>query len=71
MSREEVIDRWSRYIIPAVFRAEDSLLKRYPEWKERLRSVKDGDVVSVSRDYCRAIADIIVCGVFEQEESVN
>lgn len=56
MSKEEVIGHWSKSIIPAVFCAEDSLHKHCPEWRERLRRAKEGDVVSVADAYCRAIS---------------
>lgn len=62
MSKEEVVGHWSKSIIPAVFCAEDSLHKHCPEWRERLRRAKEGDVVSVADAYCRAIAEIIVSG---------
>ena len=63
MTREEAIKRWSEYIIPAVFKAEDSLQKAKPEWKERLAKLgtDDGeDPHKVAEEYCREIATIIV-----------
>lgn len=63
MTNKECIDRWAEYIIPAVFRAEDALLKAKPEWKERLRKLgtDEGEPTEmVSVEYCREIATIIV-----------
>lgn len=33
MTNKECVERLAKYIIPAVFRAEDALLKKKPEWK--------------------------------------
>jgi hypothetical protein len=63
MTNKEAIDRWAKYIIPAVFRAEDALHNAVPEWKERLKRLgePDGeDPSKVAEDYCRAIASIII-----------
>lgn len=59
---KETIDRWAEYIIPAVFKAEDELLKKHPEWRDRLRNLKGSgeDPSKFSEEYCRAIATIIV-----------
>ena len=56
MTNKECIDRWAGSIIPAVFRAEDALLKAKPEWKERLKRLgKPGgeDAHKVADEYCR------------------
>ena len=63
MTNKETIDRWAEYIIPAVFKAEDALMKANPEWKERLARLgtPDGeDPHKVAEEYCREIATIIV-----------
>ena len=64
MTNKEAIDRWADSIIPAVFKAEQSLQKAVPEWKERLRKLNDGtseeDPHKMAAEYCRAIAHIIV-----------
>ena len=63
MTNKEAIDRWSEYIVPAVFKAEDALTKAKPEWKERLAKLgtSDGeDPHKVAEEYCREIATIIV-----------
>lgn len=63
MTNKETIDRWAEYIIPAVFKAEDALMKAKPEWKERLARLgtPDGeDPHKVAEEYCREIATIIV-----------
>jgi hypothetical protein len=62
MTNKEAIERWATYIIPAVFKAEDQLLKEHPKWKDRLRCLANGeeDPYKVSEEYCTAIATIIV-----------
>ena len=63
MTNKEAIDRWATYIIPAVFKAEDALLKAKPEWKERLKKLGQSggeDSYKVAEEYCREIATIIV-----------
>jgi len=63
MTNKEAIDRWAKYIIPAVFKAEDALQKAKPEWKERLRKLGQPggeEPTKVSEEYCREIATIIV-----------
>ena len=64
MTNKEAIDRWAEYIIPAVFKAEDALKRAHPEWEARLRALGQPDAKedphTVARDYCRAIATIIV-----------
>ena len=63
MTNKECVDRWAEFIIPAVFRAEDVLLKSKPEWKERLAKVGQAggeDPSKVASEYCREIATIIV-----------
>ena len=56
MTNKECIDRWAEYIIPAVFKAEDTLQKVKPEWKERLRRLGEpsGEPPgAVAEEYCR------------------
>ena len=60
MTNKEAIDRWAEQIIPAVFKAEDALQKAVPEWKERLKNVTDENGHELAREYCQAIARIIV-----------
>ena len=63
MTNKECIDRWAKYIIPAVFKAEDALQKAKPEWKERLKHLGEPggeDTQKVAEEYCREIATIIV-----------
>ena len=63
MTNKECVDRWAESIIPAVFRAEDVLLKSKPEWKERLAKLGQPggeDPSKVASEYCREIATIIV-----------
>ena len=63
MTNKECIDRWAEQIIPAVFKAEDTLQKVKPEWKERLRRLGEpgGEPAgAVAEEYCREIATIIV-----------
>ena len=63
MTNKETIDRWAEFIIPAVFKAEDSLQKAKPEWKKRLAKLGTDeceDPHKVAEEYCREIATIIV-----------
>ena len=63
MTNKECIDRWAGQIIPAVFKAEDALQKAVPEWKERLKRLGEPggeDPHKVAKEYCHAIAHIIV-----------
>ena len=63
MTNKETVDRWAKYIIPVVFKAEDALQKAKPEWKERLARLGDPggeDPHKVAMEYCLEIATIIV-----------
>ena len=63
MTNKETVDRWAKFIIPAVFKAEDALTKAKPEWKERLAKLGEPGGESpdmVAEEYCRDIATIIV-----------
>jgi hypothetical protein len=60
MTNKECVERWAEYIIPAVFKAEDALLKTHPEWSERLANIPEDKVSVVAEEYCTAIAEIIV-----------
>ena len=71
MTNKEAIDRWATYIIPAVFKAEDDLLKAKPEWKERLKKLGQPggeDPHKVAEEYCREIATIIVRSASDYNE---
>ena len=57
---KDTIERWTQYIIPAVFWAETKILKEHPEWKERLKGVMKENADQVAEEYCRAIATEIV-----------
>ena len=58
--KKKAIERWSVFIIQAVFKAETKLQKEHPECVERLRGVNEGNWVEVAEEYCRAIAEEIV-----------
>lgn len=63
MTNKEAVERWAKYIIPTVFRAEDALRKACPEWNERLAllGMPDGEEPhKVAEEYCKEIAEIIV-----------
>ena len=60
MTNKETVERWAEFIIPAVFKAEDALLKEHPEWKERLKNITNENVSQISEQYCKDIATIIV-----------
>jgi len=58
--RQETIERWATYIIPAVFRAEDALKVKHPEWITKLQNVTNENMHETANGYCRAIAEEIV-----------
>ena len=58
--RQEQIERWATYIIPAVFVAENAVKKKQPEWIKKLQDVTAETKQEVSDAYCRAIAEEIV-----------
>ena len=60
MTNKETVERWAEFIIPAVFKAEDALLKEHPEWKERIKNVTDENRKEIAAQYCKEIATIIV-----------
>ena len=60
MTNKEAIDRWAKYIIPAVFKAEDRLIKEKPVWREWLANITPENGSELSEMYCREIAEIIV-----------
>lgn len=72
MTNKECVERWAEFIIPAVFRAEDELLKTHPEWRERLANIPEDKVSVVAEEYCTAIAEIIVPASedFNEEEGL-
>lgn len=60
MTNKETVERWAEFIIPAVFKAEDALLKERPEWKVILKEVTDDNGKEIAAKYCKEIATIIV-----------
>ena len=63
MTNKEAIERWAKFIIPVVFRAEDALKKAHPEWNDRLAHLcEEGgeDPHQVAEEYCHDIAEIIL-----------
>lgn len=60
MTNKETVERWAELIVPAVFSAEEELLKHQPEWTERLRNIKPEEASDIAAQYCMAIAEIIV-----------
>lgn len=58
MNKQETIQRWATYIVPAVFRAEQQLLEEQPEWRDKLKNVENA--TQTAQEYCEAIATIIV-----------
>ena len=64
--RREAIERWATYIIPAVFRGEDELMKKHPEWKDKLAACSSTHQRQhVMMKYCKAIAEEIVSVSFQ------
>lgn len=58
--RREAVERWAKYIIPAVFRAEDALKVKHPEWIAKLQNVTAENMQEMAEGYCRAVAEEIV-----------
>ena len=77
ISNKEAIERWAKFIVPAVFRAEYALQNAKPEWEERLRKLgtpEGEDPHKVAEEYCYEIATIIVrqsADYDPEEESEN
>ena len=57
---KDLVERWAKFIIPAVFHAETDLQLLHPEWIEKLKSVTDDNVQAVAQEYCEAIAKLII-----------
>ena len=74
MTNKEIIDRLADCIIPAVFEAEDALQQNVPEWRERLEALNNGtskeDPSEMAREYCQAIARIIVTQGSDSEHEI-
>ena len=60
MTNKEAIDRWAKYIIPAVFKAETQLQREKPDWKKVLANITADKGGEIAEQYCREIATIIV-----------
>lgn len=72
MTNKKCVERWAEFIIPAVFRAEDALLKTHPEWSERLANIPEDKESVLVKEYCTEIAEIIVRASedFNEEEGL-
>lgn len=72
MTNKECVECWAELIIPAVFKAEDALLKDKPEWEERIANATDDCKSDLAKEYCRKVAEIIVRGAedFDEEEGL-
>lgn len=68
MTNKECVNRWAEYIIPAVFKAENALLKEKPEWKKMLENIPADNASEIAAMYCREIAEIIVKASEDDEE---
>jgi len=66
--RQETIERWATYIIPAVFRAEDALKVKHPEWIAKLQNVTAENMHEMAESYCRAVAEEIVFNSTDEEK---
>ena len=60
MTNREAVERWAKYIVPAVFRAEAALLEAKPEWKERLSDIRLEEGKALAEEYCLEVARVIV-----------
>lgn len=67
MTNKEAVDRLAEYIIPAVFKAMETLQKAKPEWKEKLENVSEANCALLARLYCEEIATIIVTQAADYE----
>jgi len=66
--RQETVERWATYIIPAVFRAEDALKVKHPEWIAKLQNVTAENMQETAEGYSRAIAEEIVFNSTDNEK---
>ncbi len=71
MTDKEAIERWARYIIPAVFKAETKLQQEHPEWKVRLATITKEDSPRVAEEYCTAIATEIVTNAVDADGKIK
>ena len=67
MTNKEKVERWTTYIIPTVFKAEEALQKARPDWKEKLKNVTNENGALLARLYCEEIATIIVTHAADYE----
>ena len=63
MTRQEMIDRWAKNIIPAVFKAEDELR---PQLQKILKDYQD-DPTTAAELYAHTIAEEIVSQTTDEE----
>jgi len=66
--RKETIERWAKYIIPVVFRAEDALKVKHPEWIAKLQNVTAENMHETAEGYSRAVAEEIVFNSTDEEK---
>lgn len=66
--RRETVERWAKYIVPAVFRAEDALKVKRPEWIAKLQNVTAENMQETAEGYSRAIAEEIVFNSTDNEK---
>ena len=71
MTDKKAIERWARYIIPAVFMAETELQRKHPEWKVRLANITKEDGPRVAEEYYTAIATEIVTNAVDADGKVK
>lgn len=64
--KEELTEKLTKYILPAVFRAEDKLLQN-PAWHRRLKYVIKDNAPKVAEEYCRAIAKIVIDELYKDK----
>lgn len=69
MTTEDIIEHWAKFVVPAVFWAEDSVLTKHPEWTERLKNVTDENKQEVAALYCRAVAEEVANN--QKDKEVN
>lgn len=60
MTIEQAIQRWSKFIVPTVFRAEAEMLRKHPEFEGYLSNIPTDQLPARAAAYSRAVAEEVV-----------
>jgi hypothetical protein len=60
MTIEQAIQRWAKFIVPTVFRAEAEMLRKHPELEGSLRNIPASELPARAAAYSRAVAEEVV-----------